>query len=72
MTDFESLVIRELSEIKSMCATQAQASKDFERRVEVIETKFTTEDNRHWIKSMVMSAILLIAHPLIRKMGWDV
>ena len=71
-TDFETQVLTQLGDIKALCATHSQANSDLNRRVAEVEEKFKTQDTRHWVKSLVISAVLLIAHPVIRKLGWDV
>lgn len=71
-TDFELTVLKQLSSIESICATNTQAHKDLDRRVGEVELTFKTQDTRNWVKGLVLSVGVLVAHPLIRKMGWDV
>lgn len=71
-SDFELQVLDKLSKIESFCATNTQAQKDLDRRITNVELTFKTQDTRHWVKSLVMTATLLVAHPVLRKMGWDI
>lgn len=69
---FEQEVLTQLGDIKALCATNAAENKAVCDRVTNVEHKFETQENRQWIKAMLMSVVVLVAHPLIRKMGWDV
>lgn len=72
MTEFESLVIKELGEIKTAIATTAQAQTDHGRRLQGLESYNATQETRHWIKSLVVGAGVVVLHPLARKLGLDV
>ena len=72
MNEFELQVMESLRRIEAACATNAAENKAVCDRVDKVEHKFETQENRQWIKATVMSVVVMVAHPLIRKMGWDV
>ena len=72
MTEFETTVLKELSEIKVSLATTTQAQVDHTRRIEGLELYNTTQEHRHWIKSLVVGAGVIVLHPLARKLGFDI
>ena len=72
MTDFESKVLEALGDIKADIATNAQAHKDQERRVNELVEYNRVQDSRAWVKSIVVGAAVIIGHPLARKLGLDI
>jgi hypothetical protein len=72
MTDFELKVLEELGEIKASVATTAQAQTDHSRRIGVLEQYNGTQEQRAWIKSLIVGAGVVVLHPLARKLGWDI
>lgn len=72
MTDFEMQVLQELGEIKAAIATTAQGQTDHGRRLSALEKYNTTQETRHWIKSLAVGAAVVLGHPLARKLGWDI
>jgi hypothetical protein len=72
MTDFEATVLRELGEIKAAVATNAEKQNGHEFRLATLENYNTVQDNRAWVKSILGAAIVVVAHPIARKLGWDI
>lgn len=72
MTDFEVKVLSELGEIKASIATTAQAQTDHGRRIEELEKYNATQELRHWVKSLIVGAGVVVIHPIVRKLGLDI
>lgn len=72
MNDFEYQVLDQLSKIRETLATTAQAQVDHTRRIAELERYNDTQESRHWLKSVIVGAIIVVAHPLARKLGWDI
>lgn len=72
MSDFESQVLEQLSQIQRSLATNAERQNGHEFRLETLEKYNDKQDSRAWIKSLVVGAAVLIGHPLARKLGLDI
>jgi hypothetical protein len=72
MSDFESTVLEKLSEIQTAVATNAERQNGHEFRLATLEKYNSVQDNRAWVKSIVGAAIVVVAHPIARKLGFDI
>lgn len=72
MTEFETKVLTELSDIKVSLATTTQAQVDHTRRIAGLEDYNSTQESRHWWKSALVGALVVIGHPIARKLGLDI
>ena len=72
MTDFEQTVLRELGDIKAAVATTTQAHADQTRRIDELVEYNKIQDSRGWIKSVVVGALVVVGHPIVRKLGIDI
>lgn len=72
MTPFQTMVLKELSDIKSTAARTEQKMDDLTGtygRVTVIEKRLDTADNRMWVKVFVIGPILFAIHAALRRLG---
>lgn len=69
MTDFEQAVLDKLSKIETAVAV---IQTDHGRRIETLEKHNETVEFRHWIKSIVVGAGVIVLHPIARKLGLDI
>lgn len=69
MNDFEQAVLEKLGAIQKDIAV---IQTDHGRRIENLEKHNEREDTRHWIKSLVVGAGVIVLHPIARKLGLDI
>jgi hypothetical protein len=72
MTDFETVVLQELGEIKAAIATTAEAHRGHEFRLASLEDYNKIQDSRAWIKSIAVGIGVTLVHPIARKLGLDI
>lgn len=69
MNDFEEKIVERLGKIETAIAV---IQADHARRIDNLEKHNEREDTRHWIKSLVVGAGVVVLHPLARKLGLDI
>ena len=75
MSEFESMVMTELSDIKELAARTEQAVLDLAGptgRVTMLEERVKTADKRNWIRSTLLGPGAVVLHIIAKHIGWPV